>query len=416
MQRRCGTAVVSGPSARPVILKPSGILLKRLGQGHRNSPPFRLVAPVLCLWDALSWFTLVFHLTIDSDMDRSSQPFILTGLLLGLLSLFVVAAPCLAADDKPVKLTGAGASFAAPLYFRWFRDFSREQENVTVDYQSTSTSGGVRDLIEGRIDFAGSDLRLSEEQVARVPDGVYQVPFAAGGIAVIYSLDDMPGLRLSREALVGIYLGTIQRWNDPKIAKDNPDIMLPDLPITVIARSDSSGTTYKFTRYLTAISPAFADEVGTTMTPNWPDRLKRAGHLVRGRGNAGVAANVRLIPASIGYVQYAYGFLPGIHMAALENQAGGFVAPGEVGFEAALDSPVPERPLAAATDPAGEAAYPIIALSWLILRKSYDDPAKLPALLSMIEYGLGPGQGVTERLGYVRLPQRIVDYVKAELR
>ncbi len=349
-------------------------------------------------------------------MDRSSQPLILAGLLSGLLSLFVVAAPCLAADDKPVKLTGAGASFAAPLYYRWFRDFSREQENVRVDYQSTSTSGGVRDLIEGRIDFAGSDLRLSEEQVARVPDGVYQVPFAAGGIAVIYSLDDMPGLRLSREALVGIYLGTIQRWNDPKIAKDNPDIMLPDLPITVIARSDSSGTTYKFTRYLTAISPAFADEIGTTMTPNWPDRLKSSGHLVRGRGNAGVAANVRLIPASIGYVQYAYGFLPGIHMAALENQAGGFVAPGKVGFEAALDSPVPERPLAAATDPSGEAAYPIIALSWLILRKSYDDPAKLPTLLSMIEYGLGPGQEVTERLGYVRLPQRILDYVKAELR
>jgi len=349
-------------------------------------------------------------------MDRSPQSQILAGLLSGLLSLLIVAVPCLAADDKAVKLTGAGASFAAPLYLRWFRDFSREQEHVTVDYQSTSTSGGVRDLIGGRIDFAGSDLRLSEEQVARVPDGVYQVPFAAGGIAMIYSLDNMPGLRLSREALVGIYLGSIQRWNDAKIKKENPDVELPDLPITVIARSDSSGTTYKFTRYLTAINPAFADEVGTTMTPNWPDRLKRTGHLVRGRGNAGVAANVRLIPASIGYVQHAYGFLPGIHMATLENQAGAFVAPGKVGFEAALDSPVPDQPLATATDPAGDAAYPIVALSWLIVRKAYDEPDKLPALLSMIEYGLGPGQEVAERLGYVRLPPRIIDYVQTELR
>jgi phosphate transport system substrate-binding protein len=349
-------------------------------------------------------------------MNRSSQPLILAGRLLGLLLLVVFAAPCLAADNKPVKLTGAGASFAAPLYFRWFRDFSREQDGVVVDYQSTSTSGGVRDLIDGRIDFAGSDLHLGDEQVARIPDGVFQVPFAAGGIAVIYSLDDIPELRLSREALAGIYLGTIQRWNDPKIERDNPDVTLPDLPITVIARSDSSGTTFKFSRYLTAISPAFAEEVGTTMTPNWPDRLKQAGHLVRGRGNAGVAANVRLIPASIGYVQYAYGFLPGIHMAALQNQAGRFVAPGKAGFDAALDSPAPERPLATATDPVGEGAYPIIALSWLILRKSYDDPAKLPALRSMIEYGLGPGQSVAERLGYVRLPQHIVDYVQAELR
>jgi len=397
--------------AEQVTSKQSGV-----GQRQAKDLAFRLVARIACLWDALSSSSLAFHLITDPDMDRSPQSLILAGLLWGLLSLFIVALPCLAADDKAVKMTGAGASFAAPLYLRWFRDFSREQENVTLDYQSTSTSGGVRDLIGGRIDFAGSDLRLSEEQVARVPDGVYQVPFAAGGIAIIYSLDDMPGLRLSREALVDIYLGTIQRWNDAKIKKDNPDVMLPDLPITVIARSDSSGTTYKFTRYLTAINPAFADEVGTTMTPNWPDRLKRTGRLVRGRGNAGVAANVRLIPASIGYVQHAYGFLPGIYMAALENQAGAFVAPGKVGFEAALDSPVPDQPLATATDPAGDAAYPIVALSWLILRKSYDEPAKLPALLAMIEYGLGPGQEVAERLGYVRLPSGIIDYVRTELR
>ena len=216
--------------------------------------------------------------------------------------------------------------------------------------------------------------------------------------------------------MAGIYLGTIPRWNDPVIARDNPDVDLPDLPITVIARNDSSGTTYKFSRYLSAISPAFAKEVGTTMSPSWPDRLKNDGRMVRGRGNAGVASNVRLIPASIGYVQYAYGFLPGIHMAALENKTGRFIKPSQAGFEAALRSLTPEPFLAAMADPADETAYPIVGLSWLIFRKTYDDPEKLPALLAMIEYGLGPGQRVAEQLGYVRMPRPVIDFVQEELK
>jgi phosphate transport system substrate-binding protein len=331
------------------------------------------------------------------------------------LTLFALVVPSLAADEKPLKLIGSGASFPAPLYLRWFRDYYLAHPQVEVDYQSTSSAGGANDLLEGRVDFAGSDLKLTEEQAGRVAGGLRQVPLAAGGIVAIYNLDGVTDLTLSREALVGIFLGKVTHWSDPVIATTNPEAMLPDLPITVVTRADAGGTTYKFTRYLSALSDAFAETVGTTMKPNWPQSLKQRGGLIRGRGNDGVATSVRAIPGSIGYVQYAFGFLPGISMAALENRAGGIVAPGKAGFDAALASIGKDRSVENMTDPAGDGVYPMVALSWLVLRHSYDDPAKLAALQDVIAYAVGPGQEVTEQLGYIRLPQAVIAYAHEQL-
>ena len=348
-------------------------------------------------------------------MPHDRRPKASLGHLLLALSLLAVAASSPAADEQPLKLIGSGASFPAPLYLRWFRDYYLAHPQVRVDYQSTGSAGGVQDLIGGRVDFAGSDLPLTEAQAGQVAGGILQVPMAAGGIVAVYNLEGVPALKLSRDALVGIFSGRVARWNDPAIAASNPEASLPDAPITVVARADSSGTTYKFTRHLSAVSDAFAAEVGTGMMPNWPQLLKGRGGLVRGRGNDGVAASVRAIPGSIGYVQYAFGFLPGISMATLQNRAGNFVEPGVAGFDAAMRSSYENRSIENSADPSGEDAYPIVGFSWLVVRNEYDDPAKLPALREVIDYAMGPGQDVTEQLGYVRFPKPLIDFVEEQL-
>lgn len=338
--------------------------------------------------------------------------------LLVTASLLALIAPAQAGDEEaePVKLIGTGASFPVPLYLRWFRDYHLAHPHIRVDYQSIGSAGGVKDLIAGRVDFAGTDLRLTPEEVAEVPGGVRQLPMAAGGIVVIYNLEGVPELRLSRKALVDVFSGTIARWNDAAIAATNPGVTLPDMPISVVARADASGTSFKFTRYLSALSRDFAADVGTTMTPDWPDPLKQHAGLVRAPGNGGVAASVRAIPGSIGYVQYAYGLLPGISIAALENRAGRIVAPSKAAFDAARGSIMEDISSTTAEDPVSEEAYPIVALSWLVLRNEYEDPAKAAALEALIAYAMGPGQDVTEQLGYLRFPESAKDYVREQLR
>jgi phosphate transport system substrate-binding protein len=321
-----------------------------------------------------------------------------------------------AQDEKaPIKLTGAGASFPAPLYLRWFRDYYKQHPTIKIDYQSTSSTGGIRDLISDRIDFAGSDLRLSEEQQAQVRGGVRQVPMTAGAIVLVYNLDGVTNLKLSRDAVVGILTGRVERWNDPLIAKDNPGAPLPDQDISVVVRGDGSGTTYHLTRHLSVASPEFAQTIGTTMRPNWPKSLQQRGMLIKGNGNDGVAAFVRAIPASIGYVQYAYGYLTGMSVAALQNRAGNVIEPNQASFEAALNAISADPDPNGIADPGGDDSYPIIALSWLLLRNEYQEPAKREALLDVIDYALGPGQAMSEKLGYIRFSDRAREYVRGIL-
>ena len=184
------------------------------------------------------------------------------------LMLMQLCAPLMAAEV--VKLVGAGASFPAPLYQRWFRDYYHAHPSIQVDYQAIGSGGGLTNFIEKRLDFAGSDLPISPEKIAQVEDGVVQIPLTAGAIVLGYNLPGVAELKLSREAVAGIFLGKVERWNDPAIAATNAGIELPDLPVAVVARTDSSGTTYVITRHLSAISVEFAQAVGQTMTPAWP--------------------------------------------------------------------------------------------------------------------------------------------------
>jgi phosphate transport system substrate-binding protein len=277
-----------------------------------------------------------------------------------------------------------------------------------VDYQPIGSGGGIENFIGGRLDFAGSDLQLTEEGVGKVEGGVVQIPLTAGAIVLAYNLPGVDGLRLSREAFAGIFLGTVARWDDPLIRASNEGLDLPDTAITVVARADASGTTLATTRHLSAISEQFARTVGASMTPVWPEALKQRGALIRGKTNAGVAAYVKSVPGSIGYVQYAYAHLTNLPMAILQNREGDYVAAGRESFEAAVRVFGSELDLVHEADPKGSGSYPIFSLSWLLLRKTYDG-RKGHALKDVVRYCLTEGQAVAHLIGYIPFSGKTVD-------
>lgn len=314
--------------------------------------------------------------------------------------------------EEPLRLNGAGATFPAPLYLRWFRSFHLTHPHLRPDYQGTGSEGGIKDLRAGLLDFAGSDYPLEATEVETMPGGLVQLPLVAGAIVLIYNLEGVDGLRLSREALLGLFSGDIRRWNDPLLAAANPDLDLPDEQVVLVVRAGASGSSLRFSEHLAAVSAAFAEQVPPSKTPAWPRVIQQQGRLIGALGNDGVAAMVRAIPGALGYVQYAYGLLPNLQMARLENRAGDFVAPDQDGFAAAIAVLRDERRVAALLDPAAAGAYPIVGLSWMLLRREYDNPAKLPALLDLIDYALGPGQQDAAPLGYIPFTEAGIEYVR----
>jgi phosphate transport system substrate-binding protein len=324
------------------------------------------------------------------------------------LTLALLCPPLLASDV--IKLTGAGATFPAPLYQRWFRDYYLQDSKVRVDYQAIGSGGGIENFIGGRLDFAGSDLPLTPEGVAKVEGGVIQIPMTAGAVVLTYNLAGVDGLKLSREAVIGIFLGTLERWNDPLIQAANQEVELPDIPVTLVTRAESSGTTFVTTRHFSAISGKFQQMIGGTMTPVWPDELKERGALLRGRGNGGVAAYVKAVPGAIGYVQYSYAQLTKMQMASLQNQAGEYVAPNSESFKAAVESFKARLDPLDAADPTAPEAYPILTLSWMLVRQDYEDE-KAEALKDVLRYCLKEGQGTAGLLGYIPLNQEAVDKI-----
>jgi len=327
-----------------------------------------------------------------------------TGVLLAALLVFV---GCNSNKGNSVKLQGAGASFPAPLYSKWFKDYSAAHPDVQVDYQSIGSGGGVKSFMDKTVDFGASDAAMKPEDMAKVEGGVQLVPMTAGAIVLAYNLPDIPNLRLTREAYAGIFMGKVTRWNDPAIAKANPGVKLPDQPINVVVRADSSGTTFVFSKHLAAISPEFEKSVGVNNMPNWPVGTKS-------KGNEGVTASIMTTPGSIGYLEYGYAHSQNLHMATLENRSGNFVAPTTASAQAALASGhLPDDLIGWVPDPEGHDAYPIVTYTWMILHKKYDDKDKLEALKALVTYGLTDGQKEAEALGYVPLPDSVVSQAKA---
>jgi phosphate transport system substrate-binding protein len=306
-----------------------------------------------------------------------------------------------------VKLQGAGASFPAPLYLKWFKTYNGAHPNVQVDYQSIGSGGGVKSFMDRTVDFAASDAAMKPEDMAKVEGGVQLVPMTAGSIVLAYNLDGVPSLRLSRAAYSGIFLGKVTKWTDPIIAKENPGVKLPNEPVNVVVRADSSGTTFVFSQHLSTVSPEFAKSVGANNMPNWPVGT-------RSKGNEGVTASLLTTPGAIGYVEYGYAHSQNLHMATLENKSGNFVSPTTDSAKVALASAqLPADLIVWVSDPEGKDAYPVVTFTWMILYKKYDNKEKLDALKSLVAYGLTEGQKDSEALGYVPLPDAVVSQAQA---
>ncbi len=307
------------------------------------------------------------------------------------------------------QLSGAGATFPAPLYQRWAVEYNKLHSAVQVNYQAVGSGAGVKQFTQGTVDFGASDAAMSDEEIAKVKQGVVMIPATAGSIVVAYNLPNVADLKLSREALAGIFLGTVKKWNDPIIAKENSGVNLPDLPINVAVRSDGSGTTFVFTKHLAAISQDFADEVGIDKSVTWP---VGAG----GKGNEGVTALIKQSPGTIGYIEYGYAVNNGLSMASLQNKSGKFVKPSDESGAATLANVTfPENLRVWPDDPTGADDYPIATFTWLLLYKKYPDAAKLKALKEFITYGLTDGQKFAGELGYIALPAAVVEKSKAAL-
>ena len=315
-----------------------------------------------------------------------------------------------AGSGEFVKIQGAGASFPAPLYSSWFKKYTQANEGVQVDYQSVGSGSGVKMFMEGTVDFGASDAAMKPEEIEQVPEGVQLLPMTAGSIVLAYNLEGLNALKLSRSAYTGIFLGNITKWNDPAIAASNPGASLPDQNINVVVRSDSSGTTFVFTKHLSAISDKFAESPGTNKKPNWPVGIQS-------KGNEGVTQTIATTPGSIGYIEFGYAVKSKLNMVALENRAGNFIAPSVESAQAALAAiEMPDDLIAWAPDPEGVDAYPIITYTWLLCYKKYSDADKAAKVKAVVEFCLDDEQQrAAQPLGYIPLPAPVVTQVRAAL-
>ncbi|WP_164928918.1 phosphate ABC transporter substrate-binding protein PstS [Gloeobacter violaceus] len=309
-----------------------------------------------------------------------------------------------------VTLSGAGATFPAPLYQRWFYDYGQANPNVKVSYQGVGSGAGIKQFQSKTVDFAASDVAMSDEEIAAVPAdrGVVLLPMTAGSVVLIYNVPGAPeNLKLSRAVYSDMFLGKIKNWNDPKIAALNPGVKLPDLAATVVRRADGSGTTGVFTRHLSAVSPEWKTKVGEGIAVKWPTG-------VGGKGNDGVTAQVQQNPGSIGYVEYGYATNNKLPYASLENKEGNYVLPTLENSAAALASvELPPNLRAFIADPPGKDSYPLVTYTWILAPKTMDTPEKATALKEVLKWCLTEGQKSSESLGYIELPKPVTERVLA---
>ena len=304
----------------------------------------------------------------------------------------LVAAPSASAQ---IKLNGAGATFPFPIYSKWFSVYKGAQ----VNYQPVGSGAGINQIKARTVDFGGTDSPLTNADLRAMPAPLLQIPTVAGAIAVTYN--GLPrGLKLSGPVLANIYLGNITRWNDAQIVGLNPGVRLPNRPITVVRRSDGSGTTYIYTSYLKAVSPAWARQVGAGKAVAWPTGLG-------GRGNDGVAALVKSTPGSIGYVELAFAVQQGLPYAAMRNRAGRFLLPSVDGVTAAAAASAASIQRDIRTpivNAAGVNSYPISGFTYLMVYRNNDDKVKGRAIVNMLNWMMTRGQAYAKPLYYAPLP------------
>ncbi|HEX8690889.1 MAG TPA: phosphate ABC transporter substrate-binding protein PstS [Longimicrobium sp.] len=339
----------------------------------------------------------------------------------GALSLVFLAAACGGGESEgatpgamknspavpggAVTLTGAGATFPYPIYSKWFDAYGREHPGVRVNYQSQGSGAGIRQVTEGTVDFGASDAPMTDEELAKKPD-VLHVPTVLGSVAVAYNLPGLrQPLRLDGPTLAALYQGRVKKWNDPRLARLNPGVALPDEDVLPVYRTDGSGTTYVFTDYLAAVSPDWQQGVGKGKSVRWLAGLGA-------KGNEGVTGQVKNTPGAVGYVELAYAQQNGLPTAAIRNQAGRFVAPSVEGTTAAageLGPRLQQHPdfRLSIVNAAGAGAYPISSFTYLLVPRHIEDCGKARPLVELVRWALTEGGAMATELHYAPLPEAL---------
>jgi phosphate transport system substrate-binding protein len=322
---------------------------------------------------------------------------------LALAALLTLGFSTASAAD-PLLITGAGATFPFPLYSKWFSEYNKLYPDIRFNYQSIGSGGGIQQFTAGTVDFGATDAPMSDAELAKVPDAVH-IPTVLGAVVVTYNAP-FTGLKLTPAVLADIFLGKITKWSDPAIAKINPDIKFPDVAITVVRRSDGSGTTYVFTDYLTKISAEWKEKAGTGKSVSWPVGLG-------GKGNEGVTGLIKQTPGSIGYVELAYANQNKMPVTSLQNRDGNFVLPTlESTSAAAAGVVLPPDFRVSVTDPSGKNAYPIASFTYLLVHRDAKDKAKGDAMVKFLRWAVHAGQAMAVPLDYAPLPKPVVANVE----
>jgi phosphate transport system substrate-binding protein len=310
-----------------------------------------------------------------------------------------------------VNLTGAGASFPYPLYSKWMSVY-QQAAGVNISYNSIGSGGGIQQLKNKTVDFGASDAPLTDAELKDMPGAVVQIPMVAGAVAIVYNVPDVAKLRLTADVVTDIYRGKIARWNDKRIAAINPGMKLPNLAIAVAHRSDGSGTSFIFTSYLSAVSPAWKKQVGAGKSVNWPVGIGA-------KGNEGVAGIVKQTVGGIGYVELAYARQNSLRVASLRNSAGQYVAPttasttaAAAGFIGAMKKDV----RVSIVNAPGKTAYPIAGFTYIMVYKEQKDAATGKALVDFLRWAVNDGQKYATPLLYAALPAEVVKINQAKIK
>jgi phosphate transport system substrate-binding protein len=316
-----------------------------------------------------------------------------------------VLAVLLAAPAWAQNINAAGATFPYPIYSKWFDEYHKAHPNVQINYQSIGSGGGIRQLLDKTVDFGASDGPMSDDQLKQAGFKILHFPTVLGAAVPSYNIAGVTSeLKFTPEALAGIYLGTITKWNDPAIAGANPGVKLPAQDIVVLHRSDGSGTTYIWSDYLSKVSNDWKSKVGTNTSVNWPVGLG-------GKGNEGVAGLLKQTPNSIGYVELIYAIQNNLSYGSVKNETGDFVKASLASVSAAAAGAAKSMPddfRVSITNAPGKGAYPISSFTWLLIPAQIQDAAKKSAIKDFLQWMLTAGQQECEPLAYAKLPKEVV--------
>ncbi len=318
------------------------------------------------------------------------------------------------ATGNAVSLQGAGASFPKPIYEKWMNEYGNVNKDVRIDYQSVGSGAGQKAIIANTADFGASDDPMNDEDLKKAGSELLHIPTVLGAVVITYNLEGVKDpLKLGPETIAGVYLGEIKKWNDPKIAAENPGVKLPDTEISPVYRADSSGTTAVFTDYLSKTVPAFKDKIGPSKQPNWVQ-----GVGIGAKGNDGVMGQVKSAPNTIGYVEIAFAKENNLPIALIKNKAGNYVGPSIENVSAAAAGTVAEMPddlRTQITNADGANAYPISSYTYILAYKEQKDAAKGKALVDFLWWALHDGSKFAEDLHYAPLPVEVLKKVEAKI-